>query len=50
MFMVGDIGGTNARFALAQITAHREIIISDFEKYEADRFDRFEDIVTCFYR
>ena len=48
MFMVGDIGGTNARFALAQITAHREIIISDFEKYEADRFDRFEDIVTCF--
>jgi len=46
--MVGDIGGTNARFALAQITAHQEIIISDYEKYEADRFDRFEDIVSCF--
>ena len=31
MFLVGDIGGTNARFAIARTTDDQGIVISDFE-------------------
>lgn len=48
MFLVGDIGGTNARFAIARTTDDQGIVISDFEKYNAHQFDRFDDTMNEF--
>lgn len=48
MFLVGDIGGTNARFAIARTTEQGGIVISDFEKFKADEVGSFEDGVNQF--
>ena len=48
MFLVGDIGGTNARFAIARTTDDHGIVISDFEKFNAHQFDRFDDTMNEF--
>ena len=48
MFLVGDIGGTNARFAIARTTDDQGIVISDFEKFNAQQFDRFDDTMNEF--
>lgn len=48
MFLVGDIGGTNARFAIARTTDDQSIVISDFEKFNAHQFDCFDDTMNEF--
>ena len=48
MFLVGDIGGTNARFAIARTTDDQGIVISDFEKFNAQQFDNFDDTMNEF--
>lgn len=48
MFLVGDIGGTNARFALARTTDSQGIVISDFEKFNAHQYDNFDDTMNAF--
>lgn len=48
MFLVGDIGGTNARFALARTTDSQGIVISDFEKFNAQQYDNFDDTMNAF--
>lgn len=47
MFLVADIGGTNARFALAQKSSNA-IIISDFEKYSEERVKNFDATMNRF--
>lgn len=48
MFLVGDIGGTNARFAIARTTDKDAIVISDFEKFTADEVGGFSDGINQF--
>ena len=48
MFLVGDIGGTNARFAIARMTDDQGIVISDFEKFNAQQFDSFDETMNEF--
>ena len=48
MFLVGDIGGTNARFAIARTAGNESIVLSDFEKFTASQFDRFDDTMNLF--
>ena len=48
MFLVGDIGGTNARFAIARATDSHGIVISDFEKFNAQQYDNFDDTMNEF--
>jgi len=48
MFVVGDIGGTNARFAIARTTPDNRIVVSDYEKYSADQVSVFEDGINQF--
>lgn len=47
MFLVADIGGTNARFAMAQKNSNA-IVISDFEKFGDDRFGAFDTTLNHF--
>ena len=44
--LVGDVGGTNCRFALAERTAHGTIELHHSEKYAVANFDHFNDAVT----
>ena len=48
MFLVGDIGGTNARFAIARTAGKEGIVLSDFEKFTASQFDSFDDTMNQF--
>lgn len=48
MILVGDIGGTNARFAIAIEASGKKIIISDYEKFKSRDFDVFEDLLQGF--
>ena len=48
MFLVGDIGGTNARFAIARTAGNESIVLSDFEKFTASQFDRFDETMNQF--
>jgi len=45
--LVGDVGGTNVRFALA---ARRDgvLTISDFQKYPGDAYDSFDDVLRSY--
>ena len=43
---MGDIGGTNARFAIARLDDRG--VISDFEKFNAQQFDNFDDTMNEF--
>ncbi|MGC6512575.1 MAG: glucokinase [Parvibaculales bacterium] len=48
MILVGDIGGTNARFAIAIEAAGKKIVISDYEKFKSRDFPDFSDLVQSF--
>ena len=48
MILVGDIGGTNARFAIAIQAAGKKIVISDYEKFKSRDFPDFSDLVQSF--
>ena len=48
MILVGDIGGTNARFAIAIETDNRQIVISDYEKFKTREFNQFDEILKKF--
>ncbi len=48
MILVGDIGGTNARFAIAMETENRQIVISDYEKFKTCEFEQFNELLEKF--
>ena len=48
MILVGDIGGTNARFAIAIETDNRQIVISDYEKFKTREFNQFDELLEKF--
>ena len=48
MILVGDIGGTNARFAIAIETDNRQIVISDYEKFKTSEFNKFDELLEKF--
>ena len=48
MILVGDIGGTNARFAIAIETDNRQIVISDYEKFKTREFTQFDELLKKF--
>ena len=48
MILVGDIGGTNARFAIAIETDKRQIVISDYEKFKTREFTQFDELLKKF--
>ncbi|GAB5458700.1 MAG: glucokinase [Henriciella sp.] len=48
MVLVGDIGGTNARFALAHIDANDQLNVTDIAILSGDDFDTFEAVVTAY--
>ena len=48
MILVGDIGGTNARFAIAMETDSKKIVISDYEKFKTREFKQFEELLEKF--
>ena len=48
MFLVGDIGGTNARFAIARTAGKESIVLTDFEKFTANEFNSFDETVNQF--
>ena len=48
MILVGDIGGTNARFAIAMETDNRQIVISDYEKFKTHEFEQFVELLEKF--
>ncbi len=50
MILVGDIGGTNARFAIAIEASGKRIIISDYEKFKSRDYDVFEDLLQGFIK
>ena len=43
--LVGDVGGTNVRFAMAHRSSGR-FVIDHFEKLEGDDFGSFEDALA----
>lgn len=45
--LVGDVGGTNVRFAMARRTAGR-FVIDHFKKLEGDDFGSFEDALASY--
>lgn len=48
MMIVGDIGGTNARFAIAIRAGEKKIVISDYEKFKSSDFPEFSVLVQEF--
>jgi len=48
MFLVGDIGGTNARFAIARTAGKESIVLTDFEKFTANEFNSFDETMNQF--
>jgi len=48
MILVGDIGGTNARFAIAMETDNKKIVISDYEKFKTREFKQFDELLEKF--
>lgn len=48
MFLVGDIGGTNSRFAIARTTAADDIVISDFERFTSEDDVGLDDTMSQF--
>lgn len=45
--LVGDVGGTNVRFAIAYRESG-QIIVDHFEKFANDQFDRFDDALGTY--
>ncbi len=48
MFLVADIGGTNARFAIARTAGNESIVLTDFEKFTANDFNSFDETMNQF--
>ncbi len=48
--IVGDIGGTNSRFAEVELAAGKTLKISRFFKFQNDLFDQFKDVLSAYIR
>ena len=48
--VVGDIGGTNARFGLAYVDSEDTVIIENYEKYSCDDFEDFKGLFDKYLR
>ena len=46
--LVGDVGGTNVRFAVARRQDGR-IVADSFEKFSGDDFSRFDDVLGAYF-
>lgn len=46
--LVGDVGGTNCRLALAELTATGDIELHHSERYAVSQFDHFNDVVASY--